>query len=79
MACDLDSAASRATIVRKEINRCSGAHTRNRAYAFEHSRAKAALCEGSRYCATGKDMEPLSTFSDWNPGLVLSKRTKLFH
>src|SRR5580704_12738903 len=39
--------------------------------------AKAARCAGSRYWATGKDTNAVSTFSDWNPGLVRSKRTKL--
>lgn len=36
MAHDLDPATSRAAIVWKEIDRCGGAHTRNRAHAFEH-------------------------------------------
>ncbi len=46
MACDFNSAASRATIVRKEINRGSGADPRNRAYAFEQSSCKGGSLRG---------------------------------
>src|SRR5579859_6128171 len=36
MTSDLDSTASRASIVGKEVDRGGGAHARNRAYTFEH-------------------------------------------